>query len=130
LSGSEIFENPLIDEKRSLITLLLNNSSAVVTIGNNVEVLQRKNHFDAIIKALESATSFIHLEYYIFAEDEIGGIIKDILKRKAAEGVEVRLIVDDVGSWELKKPFLRRCGRLVFRLIPFFRFGSQTLPAR
>lgn len=131
LSESEIFENPLIDEKRSLITLLLNNSSAVVTIGNNVEVLQNgKTTFDAIIKALESATLFIHLEYYIFAEDEIGGIIKDILKRKAAEGVEVRLIVDDVGSWELKKPFFKEMWEAGIQAYSFLQVRFPNLTSK
>jgi cardiolipin synthase A/B len=108
LTEGEIFEKPAIDEKRILITLLLNNSSAVVTIGNEIKILQNgKATFGAIIAALEQATQFIHLEYYIFEEDEIGNKIKEILKRKASEGVEVRLIVDDVGSWELKKPFFK-----------------------
>ncbi len=131
LSEGEIFENPLLEEKRSLITLLLNNSSAVITIGNNVNVLQNgKATFSAIIDALESARHFIHLEYYIFEEDEIGGIIKEILKRKASQGVEVRLIVDDVGSWELKKPFFREMHNAGIHAYSFLQVRFPNLTSK
>ena len=38
------------------------------------------------------------MEYYIIEDDELGREIADILIAKAAEGVEVRLIYDDVGQ--------------------------------
>ncbi|WP_026474577.1 cardiolipin synthase [Alkaliflexus imshenetskii] len=108
LSEGEMFDTQALEEKRNLITLLLNNSNAVVTVGNSIRILQNGTAtFESILDALENAKIFIHLEYYIFADDVIGRRIISILKRKAAEGVEVRLIVDDVGSWELKKPFFK-----------------------
>lgn len=89
-----------------LMQLLLRNSSSILTVGNKVKVLNNgKATFDSIIEALESAQRFIHLEYYIFVNDQVGQRILEVLKRKAAQGVEVRLIVDDVGSWELKQDF-------------------------
>ncbi len=131
LSEGEIFENPSMEEKRSLITLLLNNSNAVVTIGNNVDVLQNgKATFDSIIEALEMAKSFIHLEYYIFADDHIGGVIKEILKKKAAQGVEVRLIVDDVGSWELKKPFFKEMWAANIQAYSFLQVRFPNLTSK
>ena len=131
LSEGENIENPRLEVKRSLITLLLNNSNALVTIGNNVEVLQNgKATFEAIITALESAISFIHLEYYIFADDQIGGIIKDILKRKAAEGLEVRLIVDDVGSWELKTPFFKEMWNAGIQAYSFLQVRFPNLTSK
>ena len=108
LSEGEMFDNHSLEQHRNLITMLLNNSNAVVTVGNKIEILQNgAATFDSILQALENAKEFIHLEYYIFADDEIGGKIKEVLKRKTAEGVEVRMIVDDVGSWKLKKPFFK-----------------------
>ena len=129
ISEGENFDNQALEQHRNLITMLLNNSNAVVTIGNTVEILENgKNTFESIIKELESAKKFIHLEYYIFADDKIGGTIKEILKRKTSEGVEVRIIVDDVGSWELKKPFfkeMREAGIQIFSFLPV-RFPNLT----
>ncbi|WP_430811488.1 MULTISPECIES: cardiolipin synthase [unclassified Carboxylicivirga] len=97
-----------MDNNKKLIQLFLKNSSSILTIGNGVEVLNNGNEtFPAIIKALKAARHSIHLQYYIFDQDKIGTEIINILKSKASEGVEVRLIVDDVGSWELKRPFFK-----------------------
>lgn len=114
LSEGKLFEETPVKDEPALVRLLLNNSSAVVTVGNRVKLLHNgKAKFDAFIRELEKAKHFIHLEYYIFDEDKIGTRIKELLKEKAAQGVNIRLIVDDVGSWELKQSFfdeLRKAG--------------------
>ena len=50
--------------------------------------------FDEMIKELEKAEEFIFLEYFIINEGEMWDRIYDILKRKASQGVDVRLIYD------------------------------------
>ena len=52
----------------------------------------------AMKAALEQAKSFIFLEYFILEDGEAFDGIREILVRKAREGVEVRLLYDDVGS--------------------------------
>ena len=47
---------------------------------------------------LEKAEKFIFMEYFILEEGEAFRQLREILERKAAEGVEVRLMYDDVGS--------------------------------
>ncbi len=54
--------------------------------------------FADLLQDLEAAERFIFLEYYIVSEGKLWASIHDILKRKAAAGVEVRLMYDDVGS--------------------------------
>ncbi len=56
---------------------------------------------------LLKAKHHIHLEYYIVNSDEIGNEIKDILIKKALEGVKVRFIIDKVGSSSLKEATLK-----------------------
>ncbi len=53
--------------------------------------------FAAMIKQLESARRFIFLEYFIISEGKMWDTILEILERKAGEGVDVRLIYDDIG---------------------------------
>jgi len=97
-----------IADNRDIITLLLNNNKALLTIHNRVKVLNNgKETFAALLAALKSATSSIHIEYYIFENDRIGNKIARILLEKARKGVEVRFIYDDVGSWGLKAKFIR-----------------------
>jgi cardiolipin synthase A/B len=97
-----------ITDNLNIITLLLNNSKALLTEFNEVEILQDgKGAFDSIIDVLNSAKSTIHIEFYIICDDKIGNRIKDILIKKAKEGIEVRLVFDDVGSWSLPKKYIK-----------------------
>ena len=55
-------------------------------------------YWEALLADLENAGRFIFLEYFILAEGRMWNAVLEILERKAKEGVEVRLIYDDVGS--------------------------------
>lgn len=54
--------------------------------------------FAAMLEAMEGAKKFIFLEYFIIEDGEMLSAILDVLKRKAEQGVTVRLIYDDIGS--------------------------------
>ncbi len=54
--------------------------------------------FARMVKDLESAERFIFMEYFIIADGHMWQTVFDILVRKAAEGLDVRLIYDDIGS--------------------------------
>ena len=69
--------------------------STRVRYRNRVEQLHDGGEaFAALISALQGARRYIHLSYYIFADDRIGHAIADILVRKAAQGVDVRVMYD------------------------------------
>ena len=55
----------------------------------------------ALLTELETAEHYIFLEYFIVEEGVMWNGVLDILKRKAAEGVTVRLIYDDLGCFFL-----------------------------
>ena len=57
--------------------------------------------FEALFEDLEKAKKYIFLNYYIIKPGIIFDRFKDILFRKAAEGVKIKLIVDDFGTWAL-----------------------------
>lgn len=54
--------------------------------------------FEAQLEELEKAEHFIFVHYYAIEDAESFGRMKEILTRKAAQGVEVRILYDDVGS--------------------------------
>ena len=75
---------------------------------NDVQVFFDGNElFDEIIESLKKAKKSINIQFYIFKSDKIGSKILDILKEKAKDGVEVRLLYDSVGSKSLKKSKLK-----------------------
>ncbi|MBE6653685.1 MAG: cardiolipin synthase [Ruminococcaceae bacterium] len=57
-----------------------------------------KAGWERMLQDLEAAERFIFMEYFILNPGVMWDPVLDILKRKAASGVEVRLIYDDVGS--------------------------------
>lgn len=120
LQKSEFLKRRESVEVKKLMTLLLNNSKALLTRYNQVEILNNgEETFPALFKALLQARKFIHLEYYIIAEGSLATRLKEILLQKAAEGVEVRVIYDDVGSWSLSKPYLRELREAGIQIFPF-----------
>lgn len=109
LNDHNVMLRPSIIGNRDIITLLLNNNKALLTVNNRVKILKDgKQTFAEIIESLKCATSSIHMEYYIFENDKIGNRIARIMMDKARAGVEVRLIYDDVGSWGLSPKFIRK----------------------
>lgn len=54
--------------------------------------------FLQLVEDLRQAKHFIYMEYFIIAEGVMWDTIKNLLKEKAASGVEIRLIYDDLGS--------------------------------
>ncbi len=65
--------------------------------------------YEEQLQELEKAKDFIFLEYHAIEEAEAFARLKDVLARKAAEGVEVRILYDDVGCIGfLDKSFIDR----------------------
>ena len=76
-----------------------------------------------MLAALESAQHFIFLEYFIIQPGKMWNSILEILTRKAAEGVDVRLLFDDMGSlFLLPQNFPREMERRGIRCVPFNPF--------
>lgn len=123
--------SPEVLEKKKLIRLLLNNSDSLLTTGNECKILNNgKETFDAIFKAIKNAKHHIHLEYYIIDNDKIGNQLTDLLIEKSREGIEVRIIVDDVGSWDLKEPFFNRLREAGIEIYPFMEVRFPRLTSR
>lgn len=82
--------------------------------------------FDTMIKDMEKAEKFIFMEYFIINTGKLWDRISDILIRKAAQGVEVRLMYDDLGSiTTVPDNFIRTMGLYgiqVARFNPVHRF--------
>lgn len=120
-----------LSEHLSIITLLLNNSKALLTEHNEISIFQDgKDAFDSIIDALYSASSSIHIEFYIINNDKLGNRIKNILITKAKEGVKVRVIFDDVGSWSLPKRYIRELRDAGVEIFPFMEVRFPLLTSK
>ena len=77
------------------------NASSAYYSSNNDIILITDGHekFDALFDAIEKAKTSIHLEYYIFKNDTIGTALMDLLIKRAKDGIDVRLLTDEMGSF-------------------------------
>ena len=75
-------------------------STAKVGIHKHNRVTYYKNgeaFFPAMIEGLKQAKEFIFIEFFIITDGKEWGEVQEILKQKAQEGVDVRIIYDDMG---------------------------------
>ena len=90
-----------------IINLLLNHASSPMTRFNQVDVLTNGDAgFESMIEQMGQAKNHIHLISFIVRADEIGQRIKRLLMKKASQGVEVRVIIDGLGSRNLPSQYI------------------------
>lgn len=90
----------LENEKYALQSKYIYNTSKTC-IHQNTQVKYLKNgdvYFENLFKDLKNAKHFIFIEYFIIAEGKLLDEVLEILKQKTQEGVDVRIIYDDIGS--------------------------------
>lgn len=105
-----------------LSTLLSNSNHSPLLYGSRIKVYTKgTDKFHDLLEAIQGAKHHIHIEYYIFNDDEIGRTIRDALMRKASEGVEVRVMYDDVGCWNVKGSFFKEMKKAGIEVYPFLK---------
>ena len=89
-----------------LVSLFRHSNHAFPFAGNETEIyIDGVSWIAALVNELQAAQDFIHMESYIFSDDAVGQQIRDVLVEKARQGVTVRVIYDDVGSWQTPNAF-------------------------
>lgn len=67
--------------------------------GNRLTLLNSgAEYFPALIRAISAARHVVHLESYIFEDDDTGRAVADAMEKAARRGVTVRLLVDGFGA--------------------------------
>jgi cardiolipin synthase len=88
---------------RQLANLAFSSCGSLVTTSNRVEVLQNaEQKYPRLFDDIRAARQSVHLQYYIWRPDSLGERLLELLAAKVAEGVEVRLLYDPVGSFGIK----------------------------
>lgn len=92
--------------RNQLIPFFHRVSNALPFEGNDVHVFtDGYSMYQELFRRIAKAKHHIHLEFYIFENDAVGRLLRDLLIDKAREGVSVRLLYDDVGCWDVNPMF-------------------------
>jgi len=117
------------EEYRTISNLFMNQNLALPFKNNEVEIYTSGyDFFPSLLMEIGKAEHHIHIDTFIISDDPLGRIIADALIDKAKQGVEVRLIYDDVGSWRTPNSFFMRMrneGIEVYAFMPV-RFPAFT----
>lgn len=117
------FVPPSIPEHYQPLVRLLQKAGEgnCVSEGNSLEIITsglRKR--ELLLEDIRNARSYIHLAYYRFGSDKAGREVRDLLLEKAAQGVEVRLLNNNLSYWlSIPSSYYRDMTRLGVEVIPF-----------
>jgi len=102
---------PVAQISRRVAPLPELGGNAVTLIGASDQWLRQ------LIVDIEAASSSVHMAFYIARADDYTEPVFQALERAAARGVEVRLLVDDVGSADFMRGLRRRVSDTGIQLV-------------
>ena len=132
LSFAEQEDFRVPERHRQLVDLFINQNMALPFKDNKIDIFtDGYAFFPELLKDIAAARHHIHLDLYIMEDDALGHLVADALKDKARQGVEVRLIYDDVGCWKVSHQFFEQLRDAGVEVAPFLpvRFPSFTSKA-
>ena len=96
-------------DQGALIKLFTNQNWSFPFKDNEVDIYTTGyDFFHMLLRDIGKAKNHVHIDSYIFNDDALGYMVADELVEKASQGVEVRVIYDDVGCWNVKNEFFER----------------------
>lgn len=119
----------LPEQHKELIQLFVNQNWALPFKNNETDIYTSGyEFFPALLHEISKAKDHIHITSYIIEDDPLGRLIRDALIEKARQGIEIRFLYDDVGSWKTKENFFELMREEGIEVHPFMpvRFPAFT----
>ena len=117
--SKEMISKSTVAEKIS--KMLYFNSYSDVLGGNSVKAFHNgTDKFEALFRDFENAKESIHIDYFIWRNDKLTQKVKEVLIKKAKEGVEIRIIIDSLGCLGLGKEYKKELRDAGIKIEEFF----------
>ena len=121
----------LSDTSNQLISLVNKLSIPHLFVGNEIKTFTSgQDKFDAMMQDITQAQDYIHLEYFIIENDEVGSQLINLLIEKARQGVQVRVLYDYVGSFYMRPRVLRLMREAGVEIHPFLEVTVANVAFR
>ena len=124
-----LVDPPLPPRYESFVHLIAQLTGMPVMAGNTVELLpDYVGAVDRIVQDIDAAQRYVHLEYFMFADDKIGAPVIDALLRARERGVVCRVLIDHLGNLGYHGPVLKRLRAAaipVHQMLPAKPFDNQ-----
>ncbi|WP_227019016.1 cardiolipin synthase [Sinanaerobacter chloroacetimidivorans] len=133
--GEMIFTNPEAKKWQDMIRLHQTYGNAFFTQDNKIMILTDGKHkFDCLLQDIKNATKTINVMYFIVKNDAVGRMLLEALTEKALQGIEVRLLLDAMGSRQISpkilEAFKRAGGKHAYFFPPKFKYLNMKLNYR
>lgn len=102
--GPNLYQDTIIEAEKlnPIETVLASHTISKTTCSNAIRLcFDGVEAYHMLMDAIADARESIYISTYIFEDDSTTRMILDALTRKASEGVDVRLLLDGVGSYRL-----------------------------
>ncbi len=126
-SGLYQFPNESSKKWEHMIKLNQTYGQAYLTENNEIELLtDGKIKYHRLMQDIRRAEKYINIEYFIVRNDSAGNKLIDLLVKKAAEGVEVRFLMDGMGSRMISEKKMKKLaeagGQYAFFFKPIMKY--------
>lgn len=124
-----VVDPPMPARYEPFVNLIAQLTEMPSMAGNTVELLpDYVGAVDRIVQDIDAAKRFVHVEYFMFADDKIGAPVIDALVRARERGVICRVLIDHLGNIGYHGPVLKRLGAAgipVHQMLPAKPFDNQ-----
>ena len=129
------YTTDVAEKWKNLIRLNQVYGNAYLTQNNDIEIFtDGKDMFRSLVKDIQHANKSVNVMTYILKDDKVGSALIDILTDKAREGVEVRLMMDALGSRMISdrklKAFILAGGKVAYFFKPKLKLINLKLNYR
>lgn len=116
---------------RTLADFIFEGTSMPITDGNDIKLLVNgEAKFPEVHKLIKVAKHHIHMQYYIFNDDETAREIVDLLIEKAKKGIQIKFIYDDLGSRDIRDKIVPKMKDAGISVQPFYEIKYMLLANR
>ena len=120
-----VTENPMAASQAKMLCKI--SDSQLFTNTKQTYFSLGEDMWQSMLTDLEKAEKFIFMEYFIIEEGKFWNSLLDILKQKAASGVTVRVLYDDIGCMStLPGDYAKTLRSYGIEAVPFSRMRGQA----
>jgi cardiolipin synthase len=121
----------VVKESERMVQFFTKTDYSFLNRRNEVQIItDGKELFDDIFTEIKKAKKHIHVEFYTIYNDQIGNQLRELLEKKAREGVEVKVLWDSWGSLGTKRSFFKKLNELGGEAFPFLGTRSALTDFR
>ena len=116
-------DSPIEDLMPSLAGLTL----ATAVDGNTVEIFENGAYFEVLLAEIRSAKRSVHFDVYLWKEGVLGQRVADALSERARAGLQVRVLLDALGTRKMGKAAQRQMKDAGCKVVKFRHWHIRNI---